>query len=64
MQIESVYNYAKRVFPSIGSELTVGAATTSSEVFDSVPFMGFQLGTDEDMLPESQRGYAPIVRGI
>lgn len=64
IEVESVYNYAKRVIPSIGSELTVGAATTPSEVFDSVPFMGFQLSTDEDMLPESQRGYAPIVRGI
>lgn len=64
IEAESVYSYAKRVIPSIGSELTLGATSTPSEVFDSVPFLGFQLSTDEDMLPESMRGYAPIVRGI
>ena len=33
-------------------------------VFDSVPFRGIQLSTDDDMYPESLRGYAPTVRGI
>jgi outer membrane usher protein len=29
-----------------------------------VPFTGLQLATDTSMLPESMRGYAPIIRGI
>ncbi|SUG28981.1 outer membrane usher protein SfmD [Salmonella enterica subsp. arizonae] len=33
-------------------------------MFDSVPFRGVQLASDDDMLPESLRGYAPIIRGI
>jgi outer membrane usher protein len=64
VKADSVYTYAKRVIPKLASELTLGAASTSSEVFDSVPYTGVQLGTDEEMLPESQRGYAPIIRGI
>lgn len=61
---DSVYSYAKRAIPSLGAELTLGATSTPSEVFDAVPFTGLRLGSDEDMLPESQRGYAPVVRGI
>lgn len=29
-----------------------------------MPFRGGQLASDDDMLPESMRGYAPVVRGI
>ncbi|OLN18866.1 hypothetical protein BUE67_14030, partial [Corynebacterium diphtheriae] len=37
---------------------------TQSEVFDSINFRGFQLSSDEVMLPDSQRGFAPIIRGV
>jgi hypothetical protein len=33
-------------------------------VFDSLPFRGGQLASDDEMLPDSQKGYAPVVRGI
>ncbi|BCJ05620.1 hypothetical protein PRtIB026_A45810 [Pseudomonas sp. RtIB026] len=33
-------------------------------MFDSVGFRGIQLASDERMYPESQRGYAPTIRGI
>ncbi len=33
-------------------------------IFDSVPFRGAQLASDDDMLPDSLRGYAPVIRGI
>ncbi len=32
-------------------------------MFDSVAFRGVQIATDDRMLPESLRGYAPVVRG-
>lgn len=41
-----------------------GESSSLSSIFDSVPFTGVQLATDEDMIPESLRGFAPIVRGI
>ena len=48
---------------SLRSQATIGDAYTSGEIFDSVGFRGVQLATDDRMLPESQRGYAPVVRG-
>lgn len=56
--------YAQRDITSLKSQLTLGEANTSGEIFDTVAYRGVQLGTDDRMLPESQRGYAPVIRGI
>lgn len=32
--------------------------------FDSVQFRGVQLMSQEEMLPDSQRGFAPVIRGM
>lgn len=56
--------YAQRDITSLKSQLTVGEANTSGEIFDTLAYRGVQLGTDDRMLPESQRGYAPVIRGI
>ena len=63
-QWESVYSYAQRSILALKSQLTVGESLAPSDVFDSVPFRGAQLASDDEMLPDSQRGYAPVVRGI
>ncbi|WP_244202375.1 fimbria/pilus outer membrane usher protein [Buttiauxella warmboldiae] len=46
------------------SELTLGDSYTSGEVFDSFQFTGMKLASDENMLPDSQRGFAPTIRGV
>lgn len=46
------------------SRLLVGDGNTSGEMFDSFSYRGVQLGTAEQMLPDSMRGYAPNIRGI
>ncbi len=56
--------FAQRDITLIKSQLTVGEANTSGEIFDTLSYRGVQLGTDERMLPQSQRGYAPVIRGI
>ncbi|HHR6166698.1 TPA: fimbria/pilus outer membrane usher protein, partial [Providencia alcalifaciens] len=61
---DTVYTYASRGINRIKSQLTLGDSVSPSMVFDSVPFRGAQLATDDDMYPESLRGYAPVVRGI
>ncbi|SPZ66225.1 Outer membrane usher protein fimD precursor [Serratia quinivorans] len=53
-----------RAVIALRSELTVGDGTTPSDVFDSLPFRGLQLASDDGMLPDSLRGFAPVVRGI
>ncbi|HID9122571.1 TPA: fimbria/pilus outer membrane usher protein [Klebsiella michiganensis] len=61
---DTVYTYLQRDITLLKSQLTFGDSSTPSDIFDSVPFRGVQLASDEEMLPESLRGYAPVVRGI
>lgn len=61
---QSIATYAQRDLPSLHAQLTVGDSWTSGEVFDSVGLRGVQLATDDRMLPQSLRGYAPTVRGV
>lgn len=61
---DSLYTYAQRNIIALKSQLTLGDSTAPSDMFDSVPFRGAQMASDDDMLPDSLRGYAPVVRGI
>ncbi|MBB4862541.1 outer membrane usher protein [Pseudomonas nitritireducens] len=60
---DAVSSYAQRDLTGLKSQLTLGEYFTPSELFDSVPFTGAQLASDERMLPDSQRGFAPAIRG-
>src|SRR5471032_2336539 len=62
-QFDNIATYPQRDITKLGSQLTVGDASTTGEIFDGVSFRGVQLATDDRMLPESMRGYAPVVRG-
>lgn len=55
--------YAERALPAIKSILTIGDGFTDGTVFDSFGFRGIALASDDRMRPDSQQGYAPIVRG-
>ncbi|HEJ7042086.1 MAG: fimbria/pilus outer membrane usher protein [Serratia liquefaciens] len=61
---DTVYTYAQRNLIGLRSQLTLGDSNAPAEVFDAVPFRGVQLASDDEMLPDSLRGYAPEVRGI
>ncbi|WNN47065.1 fimbria/pilus outer membrane usher protein [Siccibacter colletis] len=61
---DTVYTYAQRNIVPLKSQLTLGDSSSPSDVFDSIPFRGGQLASDDDMLPDSLKGYAPVVRGI
>lgn len=56
--------YVQRALPSLRSELTAGEGYTSGRFFSGLGFRGVQIASDDRMLPESIRGYAPTVRGI
>jgi outer membrane usher protein len=62
--VQSMQTYLQRSVAPIKSQLTVGDSFTDGSIFDSVGVRGVQIGTDDRMYPESQRGYAPTVRGI
>lgn len=54
----------QRDIVSLRSQLTLGDTWSSSSIFDAAGVRGVQLASSENMLPNSQRGYAPEVRGI
>ncbi len=60
----SVRTYVQRPLTALNSELTLGDSYTSGSLFSSLGFLGVQLETDDRMIPQSQRGYAPTIRGI
>ncbi|WP_267226701.1 fimbria/pilus outer membrane usher protein [Dyella silvae] len=61
---QNIDTYVQRDLPSLRAQLTVGDSFTDGSVFDSFGVRGVQLATDDRMLPESVRGYAPVVRGV
>lgn len=46
------------------SRLAVGQTNTTADLFDSFPFTGVQLATEETMWADSRRNFAPVIRGI
>ncbi|NBA97395.1 fimbria/pilus outer membrane usher protein [Pseudomonas sp. R5(2019)] len=58
------YTYVQRDLPGTHANLTLGETFTGSEIMRSVPIKGVVIGSDLGMLPDSQQGYAPIIRGV
>ncbi|KML41964.1 hypothetical protein VL15_37850 [Burkholderia cepacia] len=61
---QNVSTYVERTVVPLKAELIVGDANTTADVFDSLGFRGAQIASDDNMLPDSLRGFAPTVRGI
>ncbi len=61
---QNIATYLAHDIPSIRSDLTVGDSFTDGAVFDSFGFRGVSLASDDQMLPDSQLEYAPVVHGI
>lgn len=62
--LRNVSTYAQRSIIPIRSALTIGDTFTEGDVFDGIGFRGVQLASDDSMLPDSLRGFAPTVRGV
>ncbi|CCJ95724.1 fimbria/pilus outer membrane usher protein [Cronobacter malonaticus] len=63
-QWHSVYSHVSRDIRALKSRLVIGEGNTDAKIFDSVAYTGVSLASDNDMRPDSQQGFAPIVRGI
>lgn len=63
-QWQSIASYAYRALPQWHSTLSLGQRWTSGEFFDAFGYVGGSLSSDPRMLAESQRGFAPLVRGV
>ncbi|WP_313065628.1 fimbria/pilus outer membrane usher protein [Paraburkholderia sp. LEh10] len=63
-QFDAIATFVQHDVTKLKSQAVVGESHTTGDVFDSFAFRGAQIATDDRMLPESLRGYAPIVRGM
>ncbi|MCV2533205.1 fimbrial biogenesis outer membrane usher protein [Enterobacter wuhouensis] len=63
-QWETINTFLQHDVDVLKAQFTAGESNTRGEVFDSLQYRGVNLASDEEMLPYSQRGYAPVIRGI
>ncbi|MDA5337268.1 fimbrial biogenesis outer membrane usher protein [Stenotrophomonas maltophilia] len=61
---QAMESYAQRDLANWRSQLRLGEGITRGDLFEGAPFTGVQLSSDDRMLPDSLRGYAPVVRGV
>lgn len=60
----SLFNALQHDVTALNARLTLGDADTSGNLFDSFSWRGVSLASDESMLPDSRRGYAPVIQGV
>lgn len=61
---QPVATSVRRDIPAWSAQLTLGDSYSGSEVFEGSAMRGVLLGSDQRMLAQEQRGYAPVVRGV
>lgn len=61
---DAISTYVQRDIKALKSQLLIGESSTPGDLFPSLQFTGVQLSSDDNMLPNSQRGFAPTIRGI
>ncbi|MBL5926032.1 fimbrial biogenesis usher protein [Enterobacter asburiae] len=61
---EHINTWAERDIKQIQSRITIGDSYTNNDIFDGLNFRGVNISSDENMLPDSQKGFAPVIHGI
>jgi len=61
---EHINTYLERDIISLRSRLTLGDGFTNGDIFDGLNFRGARIASDDNMLPDSQKGFAPVIHGI
>lgn len=62
--LQSVRTYVSRAIPDLMADFSLGELNTQSRKLSNLSFVGMQLQSDTRMYPDSQQGYAPVIRGI
>jgi len=57
-------SYLQHDVTALKGQFSAGEIFTDSDLFDSVRYRGLKLASDEGMRADSERGYAPVVRGV
>ncbi|MDH4555998.1 fimbrial biogenesis outer membrane usher protein [Pseudomonas sp. BN417] len=57
-------SYLQRDITALKGQFTLGEIYSDADLFDSVRYRGIKLASDEGMRADSERGYAPVIRGF
>lgn len=61
---QNIAAYVQRDIPAMHAQLVLGDSFASGQITDGFRLRGLNLYTDARMYPQSQQGYAPVVRGV
>jgi outer membrane usher protein len=56
--------YLQHDVTALKGQFSAGDIFTDAQLFDSVRYRGLKLESDDGMRADSERGYAPIIRGV
>jgi len=57
-------SYLQHDVTALKGQFSAGDIFSDSQLFESVRYSGLKLSSDEGMRADSERGYAPIIRGV
>ncbi|HID7510800.1 TPA: fimbria/pilus outer membrane usher protein [Enterobacter hormaechei] len=60
----AINTFVQHDITPLAGRFLAGQANTSGQLFDTLPFTGVSLTSDDQMLPQSRRGYAPEIHGV
>ncbi|HCB1912077.1 TPA: fimbrial biogenesis outer membrane usher protein, partial [Citrobacter amalonaticus] len=60
---QNIATWIQHDVQTLKAQFIAGQSSTRGEVFDSLQFNGINIASDDEMLPNSERGYAPTLRG-
>ncbi|NBF05973.1 fimbria/pilus outer membrane usher protein [Pseudomonas sp. Fl5BN2] len=63
-EFNSNRNFAEHDVTVLKAQFALGELYSRDSLFDSVRYRGVQLVSDDAMLADSERGYAPVIRGV
>ncbi|MGE8452199.1 MAG: fimbria/pilus outer membrane usher protein [Pseudomonadales bacterium] len=63
-EFKSNRTFVQHDVTAIKSQFSAGELYSGSDIFNSVHFRGVQLSSDDAMLADNERGYAPVIRGV
>jgi outer membrane usher protein len=61
---QTINTWIQHDIDALRAQFTAGESSTRGDVFDSVQYNGINITSDQEMLPYSQRGFAPVIRGV
>ncbi|MGU3525035.1 fimbria/pilus outer membrane usher protein [Enterobacteriaceae bacterium C23F] len=60
----SLQSWVEKDIPFLRARVVAGETSTPGLTMENFSFRGISLATQDEMLPDSQQGYAPEVRGV